>query len=284
LSQEIIGLEAELERLRALQQAREKDRVALDHDMRKLGDDLARRTRGFRWRVWSWNGCGAMPKNRPSSARRTAPRSRRKTTAGAAGSGARSRAAGTGELEGQAATIGEDHAATRAELAGLEERHRGERSAMGRLEQQFRETSARRIRHRARNRAAGRAARPPAGRQYRAGREATCWPGKSPRRRRASRDGSQEAAMREALRAGEEDLKTLRAAGAGGPREALADGSGPGAQAGRVEVPGRDQPQGTELPGGGTGVADDPVPDGEAIAEAERPATKCATASKRWGR
>ena len=42
LNQEIIGYEAELERLRALQQSREKDRVALDHEMRKLGDDLAR--------------------------------------------------------------------------------------------------------------------------------------------------------------------------------------------------------------------------------------------------
>ncbi|MEI9976399.1 MAG: hypothetical protein WDO73_32695 [Ignavibacteriota bacterium] len=42
LNYEIVGLEAELERLRALQQSREKDRVALDHEMRKLGDDLAR--------------------------------------------------------------------------------------------------------------------------------------------------------------------------------------------------------------------------------------------------
>src|ERR1019366_6498666 len=42
LTQEIIALEAELERLRALQQSREKDRVALDHEMRKLGDDLSR--------------------------------------------------------------------------------------------------------------------------------------------------------------------------------------------------------------------------------------------------
>ena len=32
----------------------------------------------------------------------------------------------------------------RAELAGLEERHRGERAAMARLEQQFREITARR--------------------------------------------------------------------------------------------------------------------------------------------
>ncbi len=42
LNQEIIALEAELERLRSLQQSREKDRVALDHEMRKLGEDLSR--------------------------------------------------------------------------------------------------------------------------------------------------------------------------------------------------------------------------------------------------
>ena len=64
---------------------------------------------------------------------------------------------------------------------------------------------------------------------------------------------TQDAGMREALRAGEEELKVLRAARAGDAGEALADRSRPGAQAGRAEVPRRDQPQGTELPGGGTG-------------------------------
>src|SRR5450759_2432744 len=47
------------------------------------------------------------------------------------------------KLEGQAATIVEEHAVIRAELAALEERYRGERSAMSRLEQQFRETANR---------------------------------------------------------------------------------------------------------------------------------------------
>src|SRR5262249_23302039 len=42
LQREIIGLEADLERLRGLQQSREKDRVALDHEMRKLSEDLSR--------------------------------------------------------------------------------------------------------------------------------------------------------------------------------------------------------------------------------------------------
>ena len=79
-------------------------------------------------------------------------------------------------------------------------------------------------------------------------------PSRSPRSKRGStRWPSQDAGMREALRAGEEELKVLRAAVQECAREAVADRSGPGAQAGRAEVPRRDQPQGTELPGGGTG-------------------------------
>src|SRR6202171_2662948 len=42
LDQETAAFEADLERLRSLQQSREKDRLALDHEMRKLRDDLAR--------------------------------------------------------------------------------------------------------------------------------------------------------------------------------------------------------------------------------------------------
>jgi chromosome segregation protein len=48
------------------------------------------------------------------------------------------------KLEGQFVTIGEEHAATRAGLAGLEERHRGERTAMARLDAQFRDITNRR--------------------------------------------------------------------------------------------------------------------------------------------
>src|SRR6185295_15320575 len=115
------------------------------------------------------------------------------------------------KLEGQAATIGEDHAATRAELAGLEERHRGERSAMARLEQQFRETTNRRgaiapeiarmgeVRARllANNIELDQAAAMLA--EQIAALEA-----------RVNEMASQDAGMREALRAGEEELKVLR--------------------------------------------------------------------------
>jgi chromosome segregation protein len=145
LSHEIAGLEGELERLRALQQAREKDRVALDHDMRKLGDDLARshsrlsvaRLELDRLRRDAEKSAEQRERNRAAVEEKERLRAQREETLEAERQELET-------LEGQAATIGEDHAATRAELAGLEERHRGERSAMGRLEQQFRETSARR--------------------------------------------------------------------------------------------------------------------------------------------
>ena len=42
LAKEIGGLEAELERLRGSQQAREKDRLTLEHEMRKLAEDTNR--------------------------------------------------------------------------------------------------------------------------------------------------------------------------------------------------------------------------------------------------
>ena len=42
LNREIGGLEAEVERLRGLQQSREKERVALDHEMRKVNEDRSR--------------------------------------------------------------------------------------------------------------------------------------------------------------------------------------------------------------------------------------------------
>jgi chromosome segregation protein len=46
--------------------------------------------------------------------------------------------------QSEAQRIGEEHSVLRAKLAALEERHRGERAAFGRLENQFREMSNRR--------------------------------------------------------------------------------------------------------------------------------------------
>ena len=114
--QEIARLESDLERLRALQQSREKDRVALDHEMRKLGDDLSRsnsrlsvaRLELERLRRDAEKSAAQRETNRAAVAEkdRLARRARR---------GARSRPAGTRRRsKAQAASIGEEYSATRA--------------------------------------------------------------------------------------------------------------------------------------------------------------------------
>ena len=145
LNREIVALEAELERLRSSQQAREKDRVALEHDMRKLGDDLSRA-----------NSRLSVARLELERLRRDAERSAEQRERNRAAVEEKERLRGQREqaleaerqelekIEGQAATLSEEHSALRAELAQFEERHRGQRAAAARIEQQFRETSARR--------------------------------------------------------------------------------------------------------------------------------------------
>jgi chromosome segregation protein len=144
LDREIAILEAELEHLRGLQQAHEKDRVALDHEMRKLADDTNR-----------VNSRLSVARIELDRLQRDAGRSReqREHSRLAVDEKEQLREQREQELEDQrqflekleieAAALGEDHSALRAELAGLEERHRGERTAMGRLESQYKEAQAR---------------------------------------------------------------------------------------------------------------------------------------------
>src|SRR5207245_3633028 len=109
---------------------------------------------------------------------------------------------------------GEEHAATRAELAGLEERQRGERSAMTRLEQQFRETTSRRdaiapeIERLGEVRARLLANNIEPDRQAAALAEQIQDP-----EARVNQMAIEDTGLREALRAGEEELKVLRLAG-----------------------------------------------------------------------
>ncbi|HLY20383.1 MAG TPA: chromosome segregation protein SMC [Bryobacteraceae bacterium] len=144
LDREIAILEAELERLRGVQQSREKDRVALEHEMRKLGDDTSRA-----------NSRLSVARLDLDRLKRDAERSleQRELSQRAVGEKEDLREQREQELDDQrqflekleleAATLGEDHSALRAELAGLEERHRGERAAMGRIEAQHREAGSR---------------------------------------------------------------------------------------------------------------------------------------------
>jgi chromosome segregation protein len=131
--------------LRSLQQSREKDRVALDHEMRKLGDDLSRsnsrlsvaRLELERLRRDSEKAAAQRETNRAAVNEKERLRVEREEALDAERQELE-------KIESQAAAIGEEYASTRAGLAGLEERHRGERNAMARLEQQFRETVNRR--------------------------------------------------------------------------------------------------------------------------------------------
>jgi chromosome segregation protein len=272
LTQEIIALEAELERLRALQQSREKDRVALDHDMRKLGDDLSRtnsrlsvarleldRLRRDAQKSASQreqNRAAVEEKERLRAAREEALETERRDLA---------------ILEGQAAAVGEEHAATRAGLAGLEERHRGERSAMARLEQQFGETSARR------------GAIAPEIERLGAERSRLLADNIELDRRsvqladeivalegRVDAMAFEEADMRDALRDGEDDLKALRASG----EESHEKRSQIEVDLVRkqAELKFLDETSRKELnaPVADLAAPDDPVPNAEAIAQARQ--------------
>ena len=214
LSQEIVGLEAELERLRALQQSREKDRVALDHDMRKLGDDLARansrlsvaRLELERLRRDSEKSAEQRERNRAAVEETERLRAEREAALEAERQELE-------KLEAQAATIHEEHAATRVELAGLEERSRGERNAMGRLENQFRETTQRRNAIAPETERLGELrARLLADNIELDQKIAVLVEEIAALEARVNEMAAQDAAMRESLRAGEEELKGLRAA------------------------------------------------------------------------
>jgi len=145
LDGEVAGIEAALDGLRGLEQAREKDRLALEHEKRKLSDDLARansrisvaRLELERLRREAAKSAEQREKNLAAVAEKEGLRAKREETLEA-------ERRELEELQGQAAGIGEEHAAVRAELAGFEERHRAERATVARLDQQFRETTARR--------------------------------------------------------------------------------------------------------------------------------------------
>jgi len=272
VQREIAGLEAELERLRGLQQGREKDRVALDHEMRKLGDDLSRvnsrlsvaRLELERLRRDAEKSAGQRESNRAAVAEKERLRAAREEALEA-------ERQEMDKLEAQAATIGEEHAATRAELAGLEERHRGERAAMGRLEQQFRETSARRTaiapeigrmgEQRARLLADNIELDQKAGRL--SGEIAAV-------EARVNQMAADDAGLREALRAIDEELKTLRAL----VQENLERRSQIEVELVRkqAELKYLDETSRKELnrPVAELAAGQEAVPDGDAIAEAEQ--------------
>ena len=145
LTQEIVQMEADLERLRALQQAREKDALALDHELRKLAEESNRansRVSVARLELERLNreqqrAVEQRDRNRAMVAQKEEERANREAALEALRQASE-------EIEAEAAQAAEAHSALRAQLAALEERYRAAKSALGRLEQQHRDMSGRR--------------------------------------------------------------------------------------------------------------------------------------------
>ena len=145
LDHEIALLGEELEQLRGEQQTREKDALALSHEMRKLGEDFSRAN--------SRLSVARLELDRLSKERERAIEQKdRNTTAVAAKEQARreqeealeAARRNMTDLEAEAARAQEEHSALRVELAGLEERRRSETAALSRIESQWKERGQRR--------------------------------------------------------------------------------------------------------------------------------------------
>ena len=142
---QIEGLEAEVERLRSTQQSREKETLALDHEMRKLAEEHSRaatrlsvaRLELERLGREKERAVAQRERNRQAVAEREHKRLEQEQALETARRELRT-------LQSEAARTGEEHSTLRAELAGLEAHQRAEAAAMSRLEAQLEELTARR--------------------------------------------------------------------------------------------------------------------------------------------
>ncbi len=145
LEQTAAQISEELEYVRTQQQKQERDALALDHEQRKLAEELARS--GQRISVAKLELERLEREEQRSRAKReesqqaVAEREQQKFDQEKALEDAR---AEVERLQAQAHTFVEEHAALRAELAGLDERLRSERSAAARMESQIRQVVMRR--------------------------------------------------------------------------------------------------------------------------------------------
>ncbi len=145
ISGEIVQMEGDLERLRALQQSREKDALALDHELRKLAEENNRansrvsvaRLELERLTREQQRAGEQRDRNRAVVVQKEEERSNREAALEALRQASE-------EIEGEAAQAAESHSTLRAQLAALEERYRAAKSALGRLDQQHRDMTARR--------------------------------------------------------------------------------------------------------------------------------------------
>ena len=145
LQRQTTALEAELERLRQLQQTGEKEAVSLDHDIRRTTEEINRansrisvaRLELERLQREEQRAHEQRAANQALVEQKDAQRAEREIALDALREQ-------LDAAQSEAQRISEEHSALRATLAALEERHRSERSSLSRLENQFREMSQRR--------------------------------------------------------------------------------------------------------------------------------------------
>jgi chromosome segregation protein len=143
---EIARLFEELERLRGLQQAQEKDALALDHEHRKLNDEYHRAASRLsvarmdleRLRKESEKSLEQKERNSQLVADKEGLRAIQEQQL----EGLRAQ---FNELQARANEIAEEHSGLRADLAGFEERRRAEQTSQQRVAHQTRELDQRRI-------------------------------------------------------------------------------------------------------------------------------------------
>jgi chromosome segregation protein len=141
----IAHLEAEMDRLRTLQQTREKDALALQHESRKLTEDSNRaasrisvaRLEMERLQREKQRAAEQRDTNQAALAQKETERAQRE-------SALETVRAEMETVEADAVRIREEHSTLRASLAGIEERSRSEHAALTRIEKMLSETTQRR--------------------------------------------------------------------------------------------------------------------------------------------
>jgi chromosome segregation protein len=145
LTKDIAQLEQDLDQLRQLQQTREKDALALGHELRKLTEETARANSRInvarldleRLRREQDRAAGQRESNHAAISQKENERAEREIALDNARQELES-------VDSEAARIREEHSTLRAELAMFEERHRSAGASLARLDQQLREMSNRR--------------------------------------------------------------------------------------------------------------------------------------------
>ncbi len=142
---EIAALAESQERLRVQQQTQEKDALALDHESRKLNEELQRAN--SRLNV-ARNELVRLEKDRSRAAQleteRRAQIAAKESDKAAAEAAAEAARVELSARQQELAQLAEEHSALRAALASIEERHRNAQSNQQRLEAQVRELTGRR--------------------------------------------------------------------------------------------------------------------------------------------